>query len=134
MIFQVVKPRIQIEIYRRFGGNYCIHSEARRASQVCNPCPFSGPALVSLYLVPVGFPWIPLKGRTSTRISTCGSFYLVIICLTYSLILKMRAVYSSEISANFYLTAMCHIPEYKTFLLTRGFATKRNMNALFHLS
>jgi hypothetical protein len=125
-----VKPCIQIEVYRRFGGKYCIHSEARRESLACNQCPFSGLALVSLHLVPVGFRWITLKVYTWTTISKCGSFYLVIICLTYSSILKMKAVHSSEMSVNFYLTTRCHIPEDRTLHFTRDFTTKLNMNAI----
>lgn len=130
-----VKTCIQIEVYRRSAGKYYIHSEARRASQSCNQCPFSGLALVSLRLVPVGFPSIPLKVHTWTMIFTCGSFSLMIIGLTYSSILKMKTVYSSEISVNFYPTARCHIPELKSLRFTRGFTTNSIwMNVLFLLS
>jgi hypothetical protein len=36
---------------------------------------------------------------------------LLVSCLTYTEILKMEAIYSSESSVNFYRTTRCHIPE-----------------------
>jgi hypothetical protein len=55
---------------------------------------------------------------------------LLVACLAYFSTLKMDAVYSSEMSVNFYQTTWHHIPEDSTLLkyaVTLEIFTKRNI-------
>jgi hypothetical protein len=72
-----------VEIYRRFGGNNCLHLHGK--SQVGN------------------------KHKACTEVSAC-SFHLASY-LAYSSTPKMQTIHSSETSAlNFYLTTR-HLPQ-----------------------
>jgi hypothetical protein len=57
-----------------------------------------------------------------------ASRVMVAACLTYSSNLKMEAVFSSEMSVNFYHTAWRHIPENATLRSHHSETLKSHLN------
>jgi hypothetical protein len=78
-----VKPG---EIYRRFGGIYCLHFQDLKVIIIV------------------------IQGRSHNETANKVRFMLV-SCLSYSLTLKMEATYSFETWADFHQSTWRYIPE-----------------------